>query len=111
MSGVGVAFAQTIILLALFSGALYALLRWSGRGQNFRLHGRIVEVLDRASLDDRSTVHVIKIGDRVWLLVITTGDVKVIAELDPAELPPPTASPPSALEALLGRLSRQPKDP
>lgn len=83
------ALAQTVAALAAVCLLALGVLRWGGR----RLGARgVVEVVDRAALDARRSVFVVRVGARAWLLAAGDGPVTVVAELRDDELPAPDAA-------------------
>lgn len=88
--GYGVALLQTLLALAAVSILAWVVLRWASR-RGFALGslGGRVRVLERVPLDARRALYLVRVGNRV--LLVGAGDnaaPAVLAEIDPAELPP-----------------------
>lgn len=108
MSGVGAALVQTLALLALFCGLAWWMLRRSANAPLAHHRGKVLRVVDRVSLDGRSAVHLVRMGDRAWLLGVTDQTVSVVAELPADEIPELPAEPPHPLRALFERVGSRP---
>lgn len=78
------ALAQTVAALVAVCLLALAVLRWGGRRVGAP---GAVEVLDRAALDARRSVFLVRVGGRAWLLAAGDGPVTVVAELRGDELP------------------------
>jgi flagellar biosynthetic protein FliO len=75
---------QTIVALAFVCGLAYFIFRWLLPRLNVaRAGGRMVRVVERAGLDQRSQLYVIEVAGR-WLLVASSqAGVQLLSELDP----------------------------
>ncbi len=102
--GYGAALAQTLIALVGVCALAWWVLRWGARRGLGALGNGRVEVLDRASLDARSTVFVVRVGRRVLVLGAGPQSVTTLAELAEDELPPPRPEPRGLAEVILDRV-------
>lgn len=100
----GAALAQTLIALAGVCALAWWILRWGARRGLGRHVGGRVEVLERASLDARSTLFVVRVGKRVLVLGAGPQSVTTLAELTEGEFPPAEPAPPGLLDTLLDRV-------
>ncbi len=109
MSGVGAALVQTLALLTLFCALAWWMLRRSAHAPLSHHRGRVLRVIDRVSLDGRSALHLVRMGDRAWLLGVTEQSVSVVAELPASEVPELPAEAPHPLRALFERATSRPE--
>ena len=86
--GYGVALLQTLLALAAVCILAWTVLRWSsGRGLTGLGGGRI-EILERAHLEPRRTLHLVRIGARTFLIGSgESGPPAILAEIPSGELP------------------------
>src|SRR3954471_3226213 len=77
----------------------------AGRGMG-RASGAI-RVLARCPLEPRRSVYVIEAAGRCLLVGVGDGPMAVLAELDPAKLPPGPAQAPARFAEVLGRALRR----
>ncbi len=86
--GYGVALLQTMLALAAVCILAWTVLRWSsGRGLGGLRGGRI-EILERAHLEPRRTLYLVRIGARTFLVGAgESGPPAVLAEIAESELP------------------------
>lgn len=61
--------------------------RWLGGRFGFTAAGGTVRVLERVMVGPDRSLLVIKAGDRVWLLGVTSQHIEKLGELDPALYP------------------------
>ncbi|MFK7984536.1 MAG: flagellar biosynthetic protein FliO [Sandaracinaceae bacterium] len=96
--GYGVSLLQTLLALAAVCILAWVVLRWSAkRGLNLGT-GRI-KVLERTRLDGRRALYLVEVGDRVLLVGAGEGGAPaLLAEFDPAELPPAPEGPSSVAD-------------
>ena len=93
-SGYGLALLQTLLSLLAVSALAWVVLRWAaqrGWGQGWLLGGKgkdaRIEILERAPLDPRSALYLVRVGERFLLLGRGEGAAPaLLAELDPEEL-------------------------
>ena len=78
-------FVQTMLALGFVCGLAYVIFRWLlPRLQVGRSAGRMVRVVDRASLDVRRSLYVVEVAGR-WLLVASSeAGLQLLSELDAA---------------------------
>lgn len=97
--GYGVALLQTLLALAAVCILAWVVLKWSARrGLGLGRGGR-VRVIERVPLDGRRSLYLVEIGERVLLIGAGEGGAPaLLAELDPAELPPAPERPASLAE-------------
>lgn len=86
--GYGVALLQTLLALAAVCILAWTVLRWSaGRGLSGLGGGRI-EILERAHLEPKRTLHLVRIGARTFLIGSgESGPPAILAEIPSSELP------------------------
>jgi flagellar protein FliO/FliZ len=105
--GYGVALLQTLLALGAVCVLAWVVLRWGARrGFGLGVGGGRVRVLERVALDPRRALYLVEVGGK--LLLIGAGDgaaPAVLAELDPAELPPEPAPAGTPFADVLRRLS------
>jgi len=105
--GYGIALLQTLLALAAVCILAWVVLRWGAR-RGFGLgasRGR-VRVLERVPLDPRRSLYLVKVADRVLLVGAGDGAApKVLAELDPDELPPEPEREGASFAKVLERLA------
>lgn len=101
--GYGVALVQALLALVAVCILAWTVLRWSaGRGLGALGGGKRIEVIERAHLDARRTLYLVKIGERTYLVGAgETGAPALIAEIPAGELPP--AKPGVRFADVLGR--------
>lgn len=106
--GYGVSLLQTLLALAAVCILAWVVLRWSAkRGLNLGV-GRI-KVLERTPLDGRRALYLVEVGDRVLLVGAGEGGAPaLLAELDPAELPPAPEGPTSVADLVARWRARDP---
>lgn len=104
----GAALAQTLIALVGVCALAWWVLRWGARRGLGSLGNGRIEVLDRATLDARSTVFVVRVGRRVLVVGAGPQSVTTLAELTEDELPPPRPEPRGLAEILLDRARSKP---
>lgn len=87
--GYGVALVQALLALVAVCILAWTLLRWSaGRGLGSLGGGQRIQVIERAHLDARRTLYLVKIGDRAFLVGAgETGAPSLLAEIPASELP------------------------
>ncbi len=107
----GSALAQTIVALAGVCALAWWILRWGARRGLGRHVGGRVEVLERASLDARSTLFVVRVGKRILVLGAGPQSVTTLAELAESELPPSAPAPPGLVDTLLDRVKTRRASP
>jgi flagellar biosynthetic protein FliO len=88
--GYGVALVQALLALAAVCILAWTVLRWSaGRGLGSLGGGQRIQVIERAHLDARRTLYLVKIGERAFLVGAgDTGAPSLLAEIPARELPP-----------------------
>jgi flagellar biosynthetic protein FliO len=88
--GYGVALLQALLALLAVCILAWTVLRWSaGRGLGSLGGGQRIEVIERAHLDARRTLYLVKIGDRAFLVGAgESGAPSLLAEIPASELPP-----------------------
>jgi flagellar biosynthetic protein FliO len=104
---------QTVLALILVCVLAYVFLRyglrWLMRGRKTGLSS--LAVLDRLTLDSRRTLYVVEAAGKVYLLGATDASVRLIAELDPDDLPseqsekgePPRSGGKRFIDVLMGK--------
>lgn len=87
--GYGVALVQSLLALVAVCILAWAVLRWSaGRGLGGLGGGQRIEVIERAHLDARRTLYLVKIGERAFLVGAgESGAPSLLAEIPMSELP------------------------
>ena len=86
-SGFWLQYVVRILVVALMLGGLYAVVRGLARGRLIASsERRLVTVLESTPLAQHSAVHVIKVGNRYYLIGGSNGAVNTLTELDPAEV-------------------------
>ena len=79
-------FIETIFVLALFIGALYALYRFLQRKRDAEgAGGETVRVLARQALGGNKAIEVVEVGRRVFVLGVADSAVNLIAEINDEE--------------------------
>src|SRR5262245_10281771 len=108
-SGYGVALVQALLALVAVCILAWTVLRWSaGRGLGSLGGGKRIEVIERAHLDARRTLYLVKIGDRVFLVGAgESGAPSLLAEIPASELPP--AKPGARFADVLARRAAEEK--
>jgi flagellar biogenesis protein FliO len=88
--GYGVALVQALLALVAVCILAWTVLRWSaGRGLGALGGGQRIHVIERAHLDARRTLYLVKIGERAFLVGAgETGAPSLLAEIPASELPP-----------------------
>lgn len=88
--GYGVALVQALLALLAVCILAWTVLRWSaGRGLGGLGGGQRIEILERAHLDARRTLYLVKIGERAYLVGAGDGGApSLLAEIPASELPP-----------------------
>lgn len=88
--GYGVALVQALLALVAVCILAWTVLRWSaGRGLGSLGGGQRIQVIERAHLDARRTLYLVKIGERAYLVGAgETGAPSLLAEIPVSELPP-----------------------
>lgn len=106
--GYGVALLQTILALAAVCVLAWVLLRWGARrGMGLGVSRGRVRVLERVALDPRRALYLVRVGDKVLLIGAGDGAAPaVLAELDPADLPPEAESARPVFADILRRVGR-----
>ncbi len=96
--GYGVSLLQTLLALAAVCILAWVVLRWSAK-RGFNLGSGRIKVLERTPLDGRRALYLVEVGERVLLVGAGEGGAPaLLAELDPAELPPAPERPASMTE-------------
>jgi flagellar biosynthetic protein FliO len=87
--GYGVALFQALLALVAVCILAWTVLRWSaGRGLGSLGGGQRIQVIERAHLDARRTLYLVKIGERAFLVGAgETGAPSLLAEIPASELP------------------------
>lgn len=87
--GYGVALVQALLALCAVCILAWTVLRWSaGRGLGSLGGGQRIQILERAHLDARRTLYLVKIGERAFLVGAgDTGAPSLLAEIPASELP------------------------
>lgn len=108
--GYGAALLQAVLALGAVCLLAWVVLRWLGRrgfGTGASGGGR-VRVLERAPLDAQRALYLVQVGERIWLLGAGQGAApSLVAEIDPADLPPLPASPGKPFSEFMTRLSKK----
>jgi flagellar biogenesis protein FliO len=88
--GYGVALLQALLALCAVCILAWTVLRWSaGRGLGSLGGGQRIQVIERAHLDARRTLYLVKIGARAFLVGAgDSGAPSLLAEIPASELPP-----------------------
>ena len=109
--GYAVALVQTLLALAAVCILAWVVLRWSaGRGLAGLAGGQRIEVLERAHLDARRTLYLVKIGERAFLVGAGDGGApSLLAEIPASELPAVRAT--RSFAEVLGRARAANKEP
>ncbi len=102
-SGYGAALAQTLVALALVCALAWWLLRWGGRRALGGFGEGRVEVLERAPLDARRAVFLVRVGKRVLVVGASDQSLTLLAELRDDELPPARPATPGPFDGLAAR--------
>jgi flagellar biosynthetic protein FliO len=103
--GYGVALLQTLLALVAVCILAWVVLRWGARRGLGLGAGRKIRVLERVMLDPRRALYLVKVGEKV--LLIGGGDgaaPAVLAEIDPATIPPDPEHKPLAFRDVLAKL-------
>jgi len=77
---------RAIVSLAFVVGLLWAIARVTSRKMHGSTHS-LVHVVTRQQLGRGSSLAVVNVGDRTLVVGMTEHEVRLLAELDPAELP------------------------
>ena len=78
---------SALLVVALMLGGLYAVVRGLARGRMIASsERRLVTVLESTPLSQHSSLHVVKVGTRYYLIGGGNGTVGTLSELDPAEV-------------------------
>ena len=85
----GAALAQTLLALGAVCALAWWTLRWAARRGVGRGPAGVIDVVDRVALDPRRSLVVVRVAGRALLLGAGDGPLTLLAELDPAALPPP----------------------
>jgi flagellar protein FliO/FliZ len=98
-TGYGASLLQALLVLLAISILAWVVLRWVGkRGFGLGFSRGNVKVLERVPLDSRRSLYLVKVGERVLLIGAGEGGApRVLAKLDPSELPKHTEPNPNAL--------------
>ncbi len=104
--GYGVALLQTLLALLAVCVLAWVVLRWGvRRGVGLGLGRGRVRVLERVALDPRRALYLVRVADKVLLIGAGDGAAPaVLAEVDPAELPPEPETPRPRFAHVLRRL-------
>ncbi len=111
----GVSFALDVIfklalVLALIYGSLYLLRRWQVGA--FASARRQLTVLETTRLSPRQSLHLVRVGERAWLIGATDQAVSLLAEVEllsevmQPDQPAPAPQAASAFAAALSRVLR-----
>jgi len=86
-SGFWFQYLFALLVVALLLGGLYAVVRGLGRGRMLTsAQRRIVTVLESTPLSQHAALHVIKVGDKYYLIGGGQGHVSSLSELPAAEV-------------------------
>jgi flagellar biogenesis protein FliO len=78
---------SALLVVALMLGGLYAVVRGLARGRLIASsQKRLVTVLETTPLSQHSSLHVVKVGGRYYLIGGSNGSIGTLTELDPAEV-------------------------
>jgi flagellar protein FliO/FliZ len=101
-AGYGASLLQALLVLLAVSILAWVVLRWvNRRGFGLGFSRGHVRVLERVPLDSRRSLYLVRVGDRVLLIGAGEGAApRVLAKLDPSELPKEEASPNALLDWL-----------
>ncbi|HYL27833.1 MAG TPA: flagellar biosynthetic protein FliO [Candidatus Nitrosotalea sp.] len=78
-------YLEKLAILAVILSALYLLARRLREGRLPRKGARRLYVLDSAMLSPHASIHVVRAGERCFLIGSTAGGVTALAELSPSE--------------------------
>lgn len=78
-----------LLVVALMLFGLYTVVRTLGRGRIVAsADKRLVSVIESTFLAQNTTLHVVKAGERYFLIGGGSGHVNTLAEIDPAQVEP-----------------------
>ena len=98
------------LVLALIYGSLYLLRRWQIGA--FASARRQLTVLETTRLSPRQSLHLVRVGERAWLIGATDqalsllAEVELLSEVMQPDQPPPAPQSASAFAAALRRVLR-----
>ncbi len=72
---------QTIISLAIVVGLIYLIGRFVLPKMRVSGTGRLIQVLDRVSLEPQVAAYIIKVGKKSWLVASSNKNIEKIADL------------------------------
>jgi flagellar biogenesis protein FliO len=82
-----VQYALALLVVALMLGGLYALVRGLARGRVLAsADRRLVTVIESTALAQHSAVHVVKVGQKYFLIGASNGHVSTLGELSGDEI-------------------------
>ncbi len=83
------AYLEKLAIVALALVALYVAALRLGQTRLFARSGRCVRVLESMPLSQQTSLYVVRVGSRYFLIGSATGGIWALAELAEAELRPP----------------------
>ncbi len=72
---------QTIVSLAIVIGLIYVIARFVLPKMRVSGTGRLIQVLDRVSLEPQVAAYIIKVGKKSWLIAAGGKNIEKIADL------------------------------
>jgi flagellar biogenesis protein FliO len=86
-SGFWVQYVLALLVVALMLGGLYAVVRGLSRGRIMvSAQRRLVTVLESTALSQHASLHVVKVGERYYLIGGANASVQTLTELDPGDV-------------------------